>query len=200
MASSGTLVTGVEFTSVTSSVSTVFLTVLPPCFLEELPPTRRKMHTPITRTSRTASPSRIYRRLSESHSLKLSNMARPPEPLTGSQKNTAPESPQGKPPEKENASGGSRTPDTRYRKPLLYPLSYRCIFHSKILLQNAFIITYGDSKVKLSEGQFHIFAYIPGLSGGKYGAVRRRSPEHRFPLNICRHNPPGSPARQLLLC
>lgn len=27
----------------------------------------------------------------------------------------------------KNAPGGNRTPDTRYRKPLLYPLSYRCI-------------------------------------------------------------------------
>jgi hypothetical protein len=27
-----------------------------------------------------------------------------------------------------HASEGTRTPDTRYRKPLLYPLSYRCRF------------------------------------------------------------------------
>ena len=89
----------------------------------------------------------------------------------------------------KNASGGIRTPATRYRKPLLYPLSYRCRFcrshrHLIILPQKVFFVKTCRKK-SLTKSCHKIVSTI----------AKRESPSTRRKIQ-----PPPGPKAQPSVC
>ena len=63
---------------------------------------------------------------------------------------------------KKNAPGGIRTPDQRLRKPVLYPLSHRCITH--LLYINGFDFV----KCFLHIKRFFLMVIIVGTIGQNF--------------------------------